>query len=246
MALIQTFEKEGNFLFKYRGQFPAILFLIAIPFISTTDYFLISDSGEKIYTIISFSLSFLGFLIRSYTIGTTPKGTSGRNTKQQVAEVLNSTGVYSTLRHPLYLGNYLIWIGIAAYSFNVVFIIIVSLIFWLFYERIMFAEERFLEKKFGDEYLDWSNNIPAFIPNLSNFQRSNIRFSFITVLRREYSGFLACVIGFCFVEVLKNNKMGQELFSDRMLYALGITLAVSCVLRILKRKTNLLNEANRS
>ncbi len=246
MALIQTFEKEGNFLFRYRGQFPVILFLMAIPFVSATDYFAISVTNERIYTLISFALSFLGFLIRFYTIGTTPKGTSGRNTKRQVADVLNSTGIYSMLRHPLYLGNYLIWIGIAAYVFNVLFFIIISLIFWLYYERIMFAEERFLEKKFGDEYLHWSNKIPAFMPRISNFIASNIPFSFITVLRREYSGVLACVIGFCFVEVLKNNKMGQELYSDKMLYVLGITLVVSFVLRTLKRNTKLLNEENRS
>ena len=76
MALIETFEKDGNFLFKYRGQFPMILFLIAIFFISSTDYFSISEVNERIYTFISFFLSLLGFLIRFYTIGTTPKGTS--------------------------------------------------------------------------------------------------------------------------------------------------------------------------
>ena len=30
MSLEQSFEKQGNFLFKYRGQFPIILFLLAI------------------------------------------------------------------------------------------------------------------------------------------------------------------------------------------------------------------------
>jgi protein-S-isoprenylcysteine O-methyltransferase Ste14 len=154
MALVQTFEKQGNFLFKYRGQFPVILFLLAIPFIGITDYASISEVNERYYINISVFLSFVGFLIRFYTIGTTPHGTSGRNTKQQVAEVLNSTGIYATLRHPLYLGNYLIWIGIVTYVFNPLFILIISLIFWLYYDRIMFAEERFLEKKFGDEYLD--------------------------------------------------------------------------------------------
>lgn len=246
MALVQTFEKEGNFLFKYRGQFPLILFLLAIPFISSTDYFAISEVNERIYTIISILLSFLGFFIRFYTIGTTPKGTSGRNTKQQVAEVLNSTGVYATVRHPLYLGNYLIWIGISAFVFNLVFMVLISLIFWLYYERIMFAEERFLEKKFADEYLDWSNKIPAFIPNLSHYIPSKIPFSIRTVLRREYSGVLACVIGFCFVEILRNNTIGEELFSSAMLYVFGITLLVSFVLRILKRNTKILNETDRS
>ena len=246
MALVQTFEKQGNFLFKYRGQFPIILFFITIPFIFLTDYSSITATNEKIYIIISVVLSLLGFFIRFYTIGTTPKGTSGRNTKKQVAEVLNSTGIYAIVRHPLYLGNYLIWIGIATFVFNLLFILLISLIFWIYYERIMFAEERFLEKRFGEEYLNWSNRIPAFIPNFSLYKKSLIPFSIKSVLRREYSGILSCVIGFCFVNVLRNYKIGEELFSKNMIYILGGTLIISIFLRIIKRNTQILNEKDRS
>ena len=52
-------------------------------------------------------------MIRIYTVGTTPAGTSGRNRDKQIAEKLNKTGVYSIIRHPLYLGNLLIWLGVA-------------------------------------------------------------------------------------------------------------------------------------
>ena len=246
MALVQTFEKQGNFLFKYRGQFPLILFFITIPFIFFTDYNSITDTNENIYTIISVFLSSLGFLIRFYTIGTTPKGTSGRNTKEQVAEVLNSTGIYATVRHPLYLGNYLIWIGIATFVFSLFFILLISLLFWIYYERIMFAEERFLEKRFGEEYLNWSNKIPAFIPNFYLYKKPLIPFSIKTVLRREYSGILACVIGFCFVYVLRNYKIGEKLFSENMIYILGVTLIISILLRTIKRNTQILNEKDRS
>ena len=246
MALVQTFEKQGNFLFKYRGQFPIILFFITIPFIFLTDYSIITATNEKIYIIISVFLSLLGFFIRFYTIGTTTKGTSGRNTKKQVAEVLNSTGIYAIVRHPLYLGNYLIWIGIATFVFNLLFILLISLIFWIYYERIMFAEERFLEKRFGEEYLNWSNRIPAFIPNFSLYKKSLIPFSIKSVLRREYSGILSCVIGFCFVNVLRNYKIGEELFSKNMIYILGGTLIISIFLKIIKRNTQILNEKDRS
>lgn len=58
------------------------------------------------------AVSLFGLLIRAVTIGFTPKGTSGRNTKEgQVAEVLNTKGIYSVVRHPLYLGNYFMWLG---------------------------------------------------------------------------------------------------------------------------------------
>jgi len=176
MALIHSFEKSGNILFKYRGQIPLILFIIALPVIYFTNYTIISDSLNSILTIVAISLSILGFLIRATSIGTTPKGTSGRNTKNQVAESLNETGIYSTVRHPLYLGNYFMWIGIVLFTYNIYFIVIVSLAFWLYYERIMFAEERFLEKKFGQKYLKWSLTVPAFIPSFKNYKKKKLLF----------------------------------------------------------------------
>src|SRR4030095_3531295 len=96
---------------------------------------------------------------------------------KQVAEQLNTSGIYSVVRHPLYLGNYLMWIGIVLFTKNFEFVIIVSLLYWIYYERIMFAEERFLEKKFGESYLSWSLKVPAFIPALGKFQKSHIPFS---------------------------------------------------------------------
>jgi protein-S-isoprenylcysteine O-methyltransferase Ste14 len=105
MALIHTFEEQGNKLFRYRGQIPVILFLLAIPVVYFTDYSWISLTTMNVLTAIAICISFIGFLIRAYSIGTTPKGTSGRNRDSQVAESLNTTGIYSMVRHPLYLGK---------------------------------------------------------------------------------------------------------------------------------------------
>jgi len=247
MALSQSMEKQGNFLFKYRGQFPVILFILAVPFICLTDYKSINEQDQTCFMYTAITLSVLGFLIRFYTIGTTPQGTSGRNTKEQVATVLNSTGMYSLLRHPLYLGNYLIWLGIAVATFNIYFVVIMSLLFWVYYERIMFAEERFLEDKFGDAYLNWSNTLPAFIPALFNFKKSDTPFSIITVLRREYASVLSAVIGFSYIEVLRNYIInGSLIISDLTLsILLGVTVVV-IILRSLKHYTHLLNEKGRS
>ena len=162
MALINELEKQGNFLFRYRGQFPVLLFFLAIPFLYWTELELLNELTRARFTFIAILISFLGFCVRAYTVGTTPKGTSGRNTKEQKAYVLNTTGIYSTVRHPLYLGNFLMWIGIVLFTYNFYFVMLVSLLYWLYYERIMFAEERFLERKFGDEYIKWASSLPAF------------------------------------------------------------------------------------
>lgn len=246
MALIHSFEKSGNSLFKYRGQIPVFLFLLAIPVLYYTDYSLLNRSVIVALTIISLFLSFAGFIVRAYAIGTTPKGTSGRNRDAQVAESLNTTGIYSVVRHPLYLGNYLMWIGIVMFCFNIYFVVVVSLLFWIYYERIMFAEERFLEKKFGNDYLDWSLTVPAFFPNKGKFVKSSIPFSFKTILRREYSGLAATAIGFAFIDVLRIYFIsGVFVWQRASVYVMTGTILLAVILRTLKHN-NMLDEEGRS
>ena len=249
MALIHSLEKSGNTLFKYRGQIPVILFILAVPVIYFTDYSFIF-SEEIIYWIlmgVAIALSLLGQVIRAIAIGTANKNTSGRNTKEQVAEALNTKGIYSTMRHPLYVGNYFMWIGIVVFTANIWFVLAVSLAFWLYYERIMFAEERFLERKFGQDYLDWSLKVPAFWPSFKNFIPSPISFSMKTILRREYSGVTATIIGFLFVEILRDVfTTGTFEFKIHYIVILAVALFISLFLRTLKHHTKVLFEEDRS
>ncbi|MFH0864821.1 MAG: isoprenylcysteine carboxylmethyltransferase family protein [Bacteroidota bacterium] len=246
MALIHSFEKSGNMLFKYRGQIPVILFLLAIPVLHFTDYTFLTEKLILVYSIISVIISLSGFLIRAYAIGTTPKGTSGRNRDEQVAESLNTTGIYSVVRHPLYLGNYLMWIGIVVFSFNIYFIIIVSLLFWIYYERIMFAEERFLEKKFGDVYLDWSKRVHTFFPAFGKYIKSSFPFSFKSILRREYSGLAATAISFAFIDILRIYFITAQIVWQRVsVYVMVATILIAIILRTLKH-CHMLDEEGRS
>jgi protein-S-isoprenylcysteine O-methyltransferase Ste14 len=247
MALIHSFEKSGNWLFRYRGQLPTILFLSAIPVIwrtSARDY---NTDVLHLINIGAVIISFAGLVVRSVAIGTTPKGTSGRNTKGQVAESLNTTGIYSCLRHPLYLGNFLMWIGIVIFTYSLVFSIIVSLAFWLYYERIMFAEERFLESKFGETYMKWSLSVPAFIPSFRNYLPGIVPFSFKSALRREYSGVFATVLGFAFIDNLRILFQKGTFELGRLSnYFLVAALVLVIMLRSLKHYTKLLDEEGRS
>src|SRR5690554_1831192 len=249
MALIHSLEKSGNTLFKYRGQIPIILFLLAIPVVYFTDYgwMELNDSYYCILLAFAATLSVLGQVIRAIAIGTASKNTSGRNTKEQVAEALNTKGIYSTMRHPLYVGNYFMWIGIVVFTANIWFIVVVSLAFWLYYERIMFAEERFLERKFGQDYLDWSLKVPAFLPSFKNYVKSPISFSMKTILRREYSGVTATMIGFLFVDVLRNYLLDDGfIVHTYYIIVLAVALFISLLLRTLKHYTKVLFEEDRS
>lgn len=249
MALIHSLENSGNTLFKYRGQIPVILFILAVPVIYFTDYKSIfsSEMNFWILTGVAITLSVLGQVIRAIAIGTANKNTSGRNRNEQIADALNTKGIYSTMRHPLYVGNYFMWIGIVVFTANIWFVLAVSLAFWLYYERIMFAEERFLERKFGQEYLDWSLKVPAFLPSFKNYKQSPIPFSMKTILRREYSGVTATIVGFLFVEIIRDVfTSGTFEFKMHYIIILVIALFISLFLRSLKHHTKILYEEDRS
>lgn len=254
MALIQSFENTGGVLFKYRGQIPIVIFLLAVPFVLCGDAdryaYLLSDAGKGVritVTIVAILVACAGLALRAYTVSTTPKGTSGRNTKSQVAKQLNTQGIYSTVRHPLYFANYLIWAGILIYSASICAFIFVSLVYWIYYERIMFAEEAYLRQQFGQDFEEWSMRVPAFVPRFSLFQKGEMRFSFKTFLRREYATIFSTVFSFTVVDYLMHFKELLKhacTWTDWLLpslYILAACLVVTLVLRTLKHHTKVLN-----
>lgn len=148
-------------------------------------------------------VSFSGLAVRALVVGQTPPRTSGRNTLEQVADVLNTTGMYSVVRHPLYLGNFLSWIGIAMFPQSWSTLLLAGMSFALYYERIMFAEEAFLRGKFRHDFEDWAARTPAFFPRFAQWKPSTHPFSWRMVLRGEYSGMFAIVSTFSGLEVIR-------------------------------------------
>ncbi len=250
MALIEEMERSGNWLFRWRSFLPLILYVLAlVVMIGGWDRHM--NHAELGWIITCLVVSFFGLLIRALTIGFTPKGTSGRNTSEgQVAESLNTRGVYSLVRHPLYLGNFFMWLGIIMYTGNWWFTSVCTLLFWVYYERIMFAEEAFLRKKFGGDYLRWSKDTPAFFPNFKSYRNAGIPFSFKNVLKREYNGFFAVFVSFTFINAVKNYLDYQVFELDFILdrfwqYALPVAFIIFITLRTLKKRTNVLDVEGR-
>lgn len=250
MALIEEFEKEGIWLFKYRSLLPIIILVIGSLLILRSEIypgsFSLQDTSYEIYyEMFCLSVSLFGLGIRIYTVGHTPKNTSGRNTKQQIADTLNTSGIYSVVRHPLYLGNFFMWFGLAMLTGNVWFVFVFCFIYWLYYERIMFAEEQFLRRKFGTQYLDWSNNVPAFIPKFSKFSKSDLTFSWKKVLKQEKNGLAAIFLIFCMFDIAGELIENDSHFNYFLITGTILTLLMYVVLKYLKKRTQILNETGR-
>lgn len=121
MALQEQLQRQGDYLFKYRGYLPIIFLVFALAV--RGHYMHYGSNNSAVISSISafmqstvFYVGLFGIIVRLYTVGFTPKNTSGRNTSEgQIANVLNTTGLYSLTRNPLYVGNFFMWMGLVFY-----------------------------------------------------------------------------------------------------------------------------------
>jgi steroid 5-alpha reductase family enzyme len=73
-------------------------------------------------------------------------------------------GIFSWMRNPLYIGNFLIWIGFMIGSGVLWFLPIAVVLFAIEYALIVRYEEGVLESIFGAEYLAYKQRTPRWIP----------------------------------------------------------------------------------
>jgi len=246
MALREEFEATGNWLFRRRGYLPLLLFPLLLVAARGSTYPAGDHGLDLAWEGVCLFLALIGLTLRVATVGFVPRDTSGRNTGGQQAGSLNTSGFYSVVRHPLYLGNYLMWLGVALFARSWWAAVIVSLVFWLYYERIMFAEEEFLRRKFGPLYTSWAAITPAFLPRLALWRPAGVRFCLLTVLRREHSSLLALVGSLTVLEVASDYAYTGRLIVDPVWgTALGVTLVFCLAVRAVKHWTRLLHVEGR-
>jgi len=237
MALVHEFERSGNWLFRRRGWLPLFLVIagVIMMYLGNRQAIIFNLRDEMIFL----SVSLFGEVIRIVAVGFAARNTSGQNTAAgQIAEELNVTGLYSIVRHPLYVGNFFMWLGPVLFLRSIWFAAVVILIFWLYYERIMFAEEQFLRKKFGQAYDRWSEKVSAFIPLTFKYVRPELRFSVRKVLSREYNSFVNIFIIFTALDFCRNYFLtGRLFFSDVWIWTLAGAAVIWLILRSIHKYT---------
>jgi protein-S-isoprenylcysteine O-methyltransferase Ste14 len=237
MALVHEFENSGNWLFRRRSWLPVFLIVggIAMMYLGNRQVILFDMRDELIFL----GVSLFGEVIRVFTVGFAPKNTSGRNTVNgQIADELNVTGIYSIIRHPLYVGNFFMWLGPVLFLRSLEVILFFTLIYWLYYERIMFAEEQFLRRKFGEKYDKWSENVSSFIPCSLKYIRPKLPFSVKNVLKREYNSFVNIFVIFTLLDIFRNYFLSERIYLTEMwIYLLGSAFAIWIVVRTIHKRT---------
>jgi protein-S-isoprenylcysteine O-methyltransferase Ste14 len=173
--------KIGNFLFHYRnGLFPlvyALLIFKSQPLIA--DY--------RLAALFGFLVAASGQLLRAVTVGLEYIIRGGRD-RQVYADKLVEGGIFAHCRNPLYVGNYVILLGVGLASNSVLFCAIAVPFFVFAYWAIIAAEENYLRNKFGSQFDDYCARVNRLMPNLSGLGRTlaGMRFNWRRLITAEY------------------------------------------------------------
>jgi len=241
MKLSDHLEASGNWLFRWRSYLPLLLIVSTLASLGTFSWPGDTSVSDLVWKIACALLGLLGVGIRAYAVGCAAQRTSGRNTREQVADSLNTTGLYSMMRHPLYMGNTLMWISIPLFAESWSLAIIILLVSALYHERIIFAEEAFLERKFEETFREWAADTPAIWPDFSKWKPASLPFEWRHALQREYLGIFALITIFFVVDITAGWFREEQFRVDPLWLGVWLGgLVMFVVVRLLRKQTNLL------
>lgn len=243
MALKEDLRKQGDFLFKNRSYLPLIIIVAGLIVFVQSKQNYVEESWHFYYDLLCVAVGFLGLFIRIIAVGHSADNTSGRNTSSgQIADHINTTGMYSIVRHPLYVGNFFMWLGIAMFTQDFWFLMAFTFLYWVYYERIMFAEEAFLTEKYGKRYTDWADNVPAFVPAFGKWKKAEYQFSWVKVIRQEKTGILNLFLMIFIFKSLGDYLTTGEWFDPNSYWFWGLVIGIVwyLVIKTIQKSTKLL------
>lgn len=142
----------GAVLFRNRGWLPVPFLLV--PLLAPGDMSVRSWMAGAVLIV-------LGELVR--IAGVAAAGTVTRRRSRDVQRLV-TYGIFGWVRNPLYVGNFLIWLGFGVGSAVWWFLPVAVVLFAVEYTFIVRYEEGVLESIFGQEYLDYKARTPRWFP----------------------------------------------------------------------------------
>ena len=142
----------GAILFRNRGWLPVPFFAVPL---------LVPGRQSATAWLIGGVLVAAGEAVR--LAGVAAAGTVTRRRSRTVQRLV-TYGIFGWMRNPLYVGNFLAWLGVVVASGVFWFLPVAALLFALEYSLIVRYEEGVLESFFGSEYLTYKARTPRWLP----------------------------------------------------------------------------------
>ncbi len=224
--------KVGNFLFKHRTFTPVPLILLVLVLFRPLDM----GTYNLWVSLGGLLLALGGQMIRVLAVGYSFPGTSGRETYLR-ADSLNTTGIYSLVRNPLYIGNFFIFCGVVTVFSNGFALLMFALFSVVQYHFIIRAEETFLNNRYGQEYHAYLQRVRRIFPAFSGYQANRNPFSLKKVIFKEKDSLFNLLIMILLLLVYKE-KVFTGAVTHTLFYstAAGVLTAIYILVKVLKKR----------
>jgi protein-S-isoprenylcysteine O-methyltransferase Ste14 len=241
-TILEQFLRDGDRLFRWRSHFPLVLVPVLVGGVFLEHQPFGTVGVERAWEVFSVLVALAGLAIRAWAVGTAPAGTSERSTVNPRASELRTTGLYSMVRHPLYLGNGLMALGIALFPGVWYLPLVVVMGTMLYYERIAAREEQFLDGQFGAAFHEWASRVPAIVPRLAGRIPSTTSMSWRKILRGEFYGLLVITASVFVLDLAQAWSRSRTFRPDPIwTWVFVATAGMFLVVRTLKKSTRRLD-----
>ncbi len=177
----------GQWFFRYRNAVFPLIFVVS-PIVLLRPRILGSPAIDRLLVTLGVAIALAGEGVRLLTIGLDYIERGGKN-KRGWASRLVQGGIYAHTRNPMYLGNFLIAVGMGMASGAPQAYFILIPLFAFIYQSIMVAEEAYLERTFGAEYADYCRRVPRMLPSLKGLGQTfaSTTYDWRRAIRKELS-----------------------------------------------------------
>jgi protein-S-isoprenylcysteine O-methyltransferase Ste14 len=224
--------KLGNFFFKHRSFTPIPIIVLVFIIFRPVDL----EEKNIIINLAGLLISLLGETVRIFAVGFSFPGTSGREMYLR-ADDLNTTGIYSIARNPLYIGNFLVFTGVVVVFSNLFAVLVFALFIILQYYFIILAEEEYLKGKYGGEYETYCSRVRRIIPTLGSYNKNRNPFNLKKIIFKENDSVFNMLMMFLLVLLYKerifHGKISRPL---AFIIPAGILIALYIIVKIIKKR----------
>ena len=163
---------------------------------------------NPILNLLGFLIALAGAATRIVAAGYAKPFTSGRENYLK-AESLNTSGVYSIVRNPLYVGNFLVYNGVLVAYSSPAALAFFNVFFFLNYYFIILSEENYLLGQFADAYREYRQTVPRVIPRYGLYRGNDHPFNPARAVYKEKNTTLYWVFFYAVSLLVKQYKLNQ-------------------------------------
>jgi len=218
----------GNRIFRWRRLYYFIPVMILFMTRKNLEYPFGNYFFDEFFEFLSFAVVLLGVGLRFWTSGSTRRFFIKKAWKFHIR--FGTTGAFSLMRNPYFLGDFLIAAGLSFLLFDVPMIVLSLSLFLVLNIPILIARERMLLDAYPSLYQAYCKKVHLIIPSFQFWRKSKSRFRWLLALQKEGNLLGAMGILFFCLEQFREIEINGSWNSNPLWIFIVIPFFVLCLI----------------